>query len=176
VATPTVRLDAWIKLDVPMVRQRQTKWCWAACCESFTGFYNQHIKGQYEYILICKGGFQEGMAERVHRGANEYAIPTEYISLLQTMMGTSLRLAEPGRGADVRPSQDSIKLTLKNGRIFIFTSRNHARILCGYGVKPGGTEDGLYCMDPEQDRIAWEPWSLYDCCTSLIWLPKGKFA
>jgi hypothetical protein len=174
-----VQLDTWVKLEVPMVRQKQTKWCWAACCESFTGFYGQHLKLQNEYILLCQQGFQQGMAERVHHGEkdlNEFAIPTQYFGLLKTVMGQRLNLSEPGRGGDVRPARDSIKLTLQNGRIFIFTSGNHARILCGYGVPRSGTEEGLYCMDPERDNLVWQPWSLYDSCTSLIWAPKGAFS
>lgn len=174
-ATTQATPDPWAKLDVPVVTQKQTKWCWAASCESFTGFYSKRLKSQNEYILLCSQGFQESLVEKVHgaRDINQFAIPTEYLKYLKDVMGANLNLCEPGRGQDQRPPRDTIKGTLMGGRIFIFSSANHARILCGYGVKPRGTEDGIYCMDPAVGSIVWEPWSLYDQCTSLIWVPKS---
>src|SRR5262245_48482665 len=184
-AGSTAALDAWAKVDVPAVKQAQSKWCWAACCEAFTRFYDRHIMAQHQYLLLCRetqesSKFQEALAQQVHgkRGGtlNDYANPTQYIELLEAVIGAKLKLVEPGRGTDQRPTRDQVKGTLMKGRIFILGSERHSRILCGYGVKPQGTEEGLYCMDPMQGAVVWEKWSLYDSCTSLIWAPRGTFA
>src|SRR5689334_17094216 len=43
---------------VEKVKQIQSKWCWAACCEAFTRYYKKGIKSQHEFVQLCDNSQQ----------------------------------------------------------------------------------------------------------------------
>lgn len=167
-------------IDVPKVKQAKTNWCWAACCESFTGFYQKKIKSQHEFLLLVgTGEFQGRLAEHAHGGTdrdlNSTAQPSEYAPLLKLILGAELMIhIYVGNNSANRYGKDSIKKALDDSRIFILNAANHSKVLCGYGPKPKGEEEGLYFMDPAVGMATWESWDTYVAnSTSMIWVKKG---
>lgn len=167
-------------IAVPLVKQRETNWCWAACCEAFTAHYKAKIKTKDEFVLLIgTRSFQEKAAERAHSGTdrelNSTAQPSEYVSLLKQVLGAEINVHfYVGSAVDAHYSKDSIKKALDDDRIFILNARNHSRVLCGYGPKPKGTEEGLFFMDPAVGAYAWESWDTYLVnSVSMIWVKKG---
>ena len=108
-------------IPVPKVKQSQSNWCWAACCESFTGYYKKKIKTQHEFLLLVGDPeFQTRMAKHAHGEAlNIMAQPTDYAKLLKEILGAELNVHLYASKANLLYSKEQIKGAIDQDRIFI---------------------------------------------------------
>jgi hypothetical protein len=164
-------------ISVPKVKQPQSNWCWAACCESFIGYYEKKIKTQHEFLLLVgNSAFQEQMATHVHgEPLNMLADPNNFSKLLGQILGapTMVHTYRADYAVQGRYSEDQIRGAIDKKKIFILGAKSHFMVLSGYGNKPGGEEEGLFFMDPFVGNYIWEPWEIYSRdAMNMVWL-KG---
>jgi hypothetical protein len=175
-------------IPVPKVKQHQTQWCWAACCESMTEYYKHRAKGQHELLLLVRDNrerlyqkpdkFQKKLAKTAHvskgRELNSQAGPNDFAVLLEQILGAQVRVHYYVSGQpDQRFGRDAMKKALDEDRVFILGAEGHDRVLCGYGEVSGKSEEGLYFMDPDIANYIWLPWDTYlTKSSSLVWVKK----
>jgi hypothetical protein len=165
-SSPSTSLSGHV-VSVTPVKQKYTNWCWAACCEMFAKHHGFTRYDQYQFVATVLGGKPPDTDGRDSTSIfNSAAGPKDFIALLRNALPT----AKYVEYVDVT-GQSAIRKFLDDNRIMMYGSGNHAKILCGYGVKGG--EEMLVAIDPEAAGPVPVAWTDFNTCAWIVYRPKS---
>jgi len=140
----------------------------------FAKFHGFSRYTQYEFVVAVLKGRPPASDPRNSTSIyNSAAGPKDFIPFLQGAL-PRVKSTEYVTVSDTptgRFTEGAIKKFIDAGRIMIYGSGSHAKILCGYGKR--ADKDVLVAVDPEAAGNIPVEWSDFDTCAWVVYVPKG---
>jgi ABC-type bacteriocin/lantibiotic exporter with double-glycine peptidase domain len=104
-------------IKVKEVKQKNTNWCWAACCEMFSTYYDGK-QTQDEFVNAFNKKFQHGLNAKATYSETGWVLANSPKKLLTTATMKSITWAE-------------VNAYILKNKLIIASRKNHAIIIVG---------------------------------------------